>query len=113
MAENVIVLNRGPRTFDLKNGPNGEKRTLAPGSSIETLDNAEAKFLLGFFREIQDAAKVVPASANKVAELHAKIAKLEAENKGLMEKHAVSIDAPKEEVAVKKPEAVPSRKKVK
>jgi len=90
---NIVVINRGTRRFDLKAGPKGEKRTLMPGGSIETLDADEAKQLLGYFHEIGDASKIVPANAAKIKSMQAEIDRLTADN----EKKSKIIGEPKKE----------------
>lgn len=90
----MIVINRGGRKFDLKDGKdangNPVKRVLLAGGSIETIDEEEAKTLLSY-HEVEDAAKVVPMATDKikvlteerdalksrVAELEGKVAQLE------------------------------------
>lgn len=87
MADKIVVLNRGPRTFHLKPGADKAPRTLVPGGSIETLDDAEAKQLLaGYPTQIADAAKVVPHNAAKLSALQAEVDRLKAENAKLSAK---------------------------
>lgn len=107
MPDNIVVINRGQRSFDLKPGPNGEKRTLLKGGSIETLDEAEAKLLLGYNREIVDAAAVIPHNAKKIEALQRDIEVLKAENERLKK----LLDAPpaKAETPEKEPKAAPSK----
>lgn len=75
----VVVVNRGSRTFTLKDGQDKEgkpmKRILGPGQSIETLDTHEADHLLGYEREVVDASKAVPAFTDRVNALEAEIEK--------------------------------------
>lgn len=112
MTDRIVIINRGSRTFQLKDGPGGEKRFLPPGGSIETLDDSEAKQYLNYGREIVDAAKVVPANADKVAALHAEISRLQTENKKLADQ-LIEMSAPAKaevvETAKKVVEAVSSK----
>lgn len=68
----VVLLNRGLRTYHLLDGKNKDgsplKRALPPGGSIETLDEAEAKNLLGY-SDIVDAEKAIKPVADKIKEL--------------------------------------------
>lgn len=80
MAANKVLINVGTRTWDLKPGPKGEKRSVLPGKSIETLDDAEASSLLNHFRDFKDAANVVPANAKRIEAMQAEIDRLTAEN---------------------------------
>ncbi len=80
MADKTVVLNIGTRTWDLKPGPKGEIRKVLPGQAIETLDDDEAKALLNHFRDFKDAAKVMPANADKTKAMQAEIDRLTAEN---------------------------------
>ncbi len=82
-STNIVVINTGTRTWDLKAGPKGEKRSVLPGHSIETLDDEEAKALLNHFRDFKDAAKVVPANADKIKSMQSEIDRLTAENSKL------------------------------
>lgn len=101
----IVVINKGQRRFDLARGPKGEKRSLLPGGSIETLNDQEAKRLLGF-HEIVDAAKAVPAAAARQLELEQQLARAKAENARLKHQHE-AVPAPKEDAPAKKPEPKP------
>jgi hypothetical protein len=97
----VVLLNRGPRTWDLHDGmekdgkvvrlvrtkegaiPEGTKvikrklmPTGAPGQSIEALDQAEADQVLAH-RDVVDAEKVAPVVGDKIAALTKQVADLE------------------------------------
>lgn len=65
----TVIINRGVRTWTLKPGKDKEgkpvARILPPGGSIECLDDAEAKDLVGY-KDLVDAAKSVPAVTDKV-----------------------------------------------
>jgi len=75
----IVVLNQGQMTYTMRPGPNGEPRILEPGSSIETLDDQEAKDLLDY-HTIVDAAKVMPAAVAESKKLQARIKELTEEN---------------------------------
>jgi hypothetical protein len=73
--KNIVIQNKGTRTYHLcpqiVTGPDGEKqikRTLLPGGSIETLDDAEAKDLLGY-SDLMDASKAAPVLADRISAL--------------------------------------------
>lgn len=119
---NIVIINRGSRTYTLKPITRTEKvkladgteitkqvtvqeRILPPGKSIETLDDTEAQFYLAY-NDIADAAKVVPANANKIAEMQREIDRLTAANAKLVEKPAEKAPEPEPEQ-----EARPSKKK--
>lgn len=123
---NVVLLNQGVRTYTLKPVTRIEKyeladgtearrevvikqRILPPGGSIETLNDAEAELYLGY-RDIKDAAKIVPANADRIKSMQAEIERLTADNARLV---AASPKEPQKSAPVETPEpdAVPSRKK--
>lgn len=83
MSDTKVLINTGTRTWDLKAGPDGKKRQVLPGQSIQTLDDDEAKALLNHFRDWKDAANVVPANATRIASMQAEIDRLTAENSKL------------------------------
>ena len=125
---NVVIINRGTRTYTLQPITKPEERTLAdgtkvthmvtvkerllpPGASIETLDDEEAKLYLGY-RDIVDAAKVLPDTGNKVKDLEAEIARLKSENEAMKKAETAPVVEP--EPASPAPEAIeekPSKKK--
>ena len=92
-----ILLNKGPRTWDLHDGIEVDgkvvrrkaradgsfdpadkviKRKLLPGKSIEALDEKEFKDLLDHKFDIVDADKVMPQQADKVKTLEAEVERL-------------------------------------
>lgn len=85
----AVIINRGQRAYKLADGPNGLKRTLEPGGSLE-VTAAEAKTLLGY-RDIVDASKAVPQTAQEIERLQAENERLKSERKSLQE----SAPAPK------------------
>ncbi len=115
---NIVIINRGTRTYTLQPITKTEKvkqkdgteitkevlvkeRLLLPGGSIETLSEDEAKHYLSY-RDIQDAAKVVPANAEKIKSMQAEIDRLTAANAKLAAAPVVaaaveSTEAPAEE----------------
>lgn len=95
----VVLLNKGPRTWDLHDGVEVDgkvvrrmprkdgsfdpadkviKRRLLPGRSIEALDDKEAAQLLDHKFDIVDGEKVMPQQSDKVKALEAKVAELTA-----------------------------------
>src|SRR5580698_3938881 len=93
----VVLLNRGPRTWDLHDAveqdgklvrrkplPDGSpdpkekvvKRKLAPGGSIEALDQAEADHLLSYRGEIVDGEKAMPQVVDKMKALQDQVGTL-------------------------------------
>ncbi len=78
----VMLLNRGARTWDLKDGKDKDgkpvKRKLPPNGSIEALDEHEAKTMLGY-HEIVDAEKAMPAVGDKMKALQDEVSRLQAE----------------------------------
>ena len=87
----VILHNVGERTYHLRDGKDKEgkivKRVLAPNGSIEALDEAEAKDLLGYGpREIVDASKAIKPVGDKIAALEKEIAELKSRNAELEKK---------------------------
>ncbi len=95
-VSNPVLINVGLKVWDLKPGPKGEKRQVLPGQSIETLDDAEAAALLNHFRDWKDAAKVVPANANKIDAMQKEIDRLTAENAKLgVKEHTEKESKPK------------------
>ena len=118
---NVVLLNQGVRTYTLKPIVRFDKvkladgtettrevvvkqRVLPPGGSIETLDDAEATLYLGY-RDIRDAANVVPANSERIKSMEAEIERLKADNARLE-----AAQTPKTEEAPTA-EAAPSKKK--
>jgi hypothetical protein len=119
---NVVLLNQGVRTYTLKPIVRFDKvkladgtettrevvvkqRMLPPGGSIETLDDAEATLYLGY-RDIRDAANVVPANSERIKSMESEIERLKADNARLQ----AASEPPKTEEAPA-PEAAPSKKK--
>jgi hypothetical protein len=115
---NIVIINRGSRTYTLRpitkieevelaDGTKQKRqvvlkeRTLPPGGSIETIDDAEAQFYLAY-RDIADAANVVPANADRIKNMQSEIDRLTAVNKDLMSRSTETET---------QAEAVPSRKK--
>ena len=96
-----VVINRGPRTFDLKDGPDGKKRALLPGHSIECLDEPEYKHLMNYFREVADMDKVAPANAKRADDLQKQVDALTADNARL------TAEAKEPAVVESKPEPEP------
>lgn len=79
MSETMVVINNGKGPHGLRDG-----RIMAPGSSAE-VSIEEGKALLDY-KHIQDAAKAIPAHADRMAalekenrELKVEIAKMKAE----------------------------------
>lgn len=105
----TVLLNKGPRTWDLHDGVEVEgkvvrrkpradgtfdpadkviKRKLLPGKSIEALDAKEAADLLDHKYDIVDGDKVMPQQADKVKALEAEVISLKETIKGLEERLA-------------------------
>lgn len=98
---NVVLLNRGVRTWHLKDGKDEKgnviKRVLKPGGSIECIDAAEAEHLLGY-KEIVDAEKAIPVITDKVKALTAERDELKATVADLTAKLAMYEKAKEAEV---------------
>lgn len=96
MAKGTIIVNRGTRTYNLLNGPNGESRSIPPGGSIEVLDDKEAAHLLRY-NDLQDMAKASPQTAAKIKAHEAEIARLTAENERLQKQQKAAAGAEDDE----------------
>lgn len=87
----IVLMNHGEATHTLQphRAPDGKDkdgkdkfketpRLLKPGESIEALDDAEAERMLQY-KDIKDAAKVVPTNAVKIGDQQAEINRLRSE----------------------------------
>ena len=99
MADRKTLINRSTVIWTLADGPDGEKRVIAPGKSVVCLDEKEEKMLLDQPRVWADADAVVPTNAKKITDLQAQIDKLTAENERLSK---IVPETPQETKASKK-----------
>lgn len=92
---NIVVLNQSGQTYRLAPIVTKDKegkeivtqRILRPGTSIETLDAAEAKHLLGY-RGVVDASKVIPIQGNQLEALRKENAELKAQIEDLKKQNS-------------------------
>lgn len=75
-TEQVVIRNKGVRTYRLPNGPGGIRRELEPSRTL-AVSPEEAKQHLNYF-DIEDAAKAVPQTAKLIDDLRAENARLQA-----------------------------------
>jgi hypothetical protein len=101
----AVIINRGQRAYSLTDGPNGLKRTLEPGASLE-VSAEEAKRMLQY-NDIVDASDAVPQNAQEIERLKKENARLVAEQEKLRE----TAPAPKtvEKPPAKAPAPPPAR----
>ncbi len=90
-SKSLNVFNNGQRTINLKDGPNGAKRSLPPGAAIIALDQAEYDHLMRY-RDISDAERMIPSVGNRIADLEKQVAALTYERDELLAKFAPKKD---------------------
>lgn len=105
------VINRGQRIYKLRPHEDGTARELAPGKTIECIDDVEFKLLSGY-HDIGDVDKLAPQLAQREAKLREELAKVKKENAKLVaDAERNASDAPVEETPAVEPVPVPEEER--